>query len=182
MSYKLPRWDPAVEPPPATDPAPEALAPGEATPSGADRARFLSLSVELTGFAAVELLGTGVGDVYLAYLLRVFPGVTPSLLAAWQKIEGFPPAKRAAALEATILADPRLGPFARGVLGLWYTGDWKPMTAAWKLAYGKGDADEGSLLAVGYQQGLMWKAVLGAHPQAARPTGFGSWAEPPRES
>jgi hypothetical protein len=179
---KLPRWDPATEPPPAQEQAPEALAPATAEVTPADRAHFLSLSVELTGFGEVELLGTGVTDVYLAYLLRVFPKVTPNLLGSWQKIEKLPPAERAEALRKLILGDPCLGPFAKGVIKLWYTGNWEAMKQDWSRACGESDhEEESSLLAIAYTQGLMWQAAIGAHPQAAKATGFASWSEAPEE-
>jgi hypothetical protein len=85
-------------------------------------------------------------------------------------------------LQAKVLDDPRLGPFARRLLRLWYTGNWQPMPDAWSRAYGEhGDASESSLLAAGYPHGLMWQAAIGAHPQAVRATGFASWADPPRD-
>ncbi len=124
------------------------------------------------------------GDVYLAFLLRLFPDITPDLLAAWQAVEdGSPPGERETGLREKILDDPCLGPFARAVLKLWYTGNWQPMSDAWSKVYGEHhDSDESSLLAAAYPHGLMWQAAIGAHPQAARPTGFASWAQPPREA
>lgn len=119
----------------------------------------------------MELRETGVGDVYLAFLQRVFPDVTPDLLdASQEEVE-------------KLLDDPRLGPFARHVIQLWYTGNWSPMPEAWSHAYGEhDDRTESSLLAAGYPHGLMWQAAIGAHPQAARPTGFAGWAQPPEGS
>jgi hypothetical protein len=158
------------------------LEPAKAEPPAPDSDRFISLSAELTGFGEMELLETGVGDIYLAFLLRVFPDVTPNLLAAWQQVEEeLPPEEREEGLGEKILDDPHLGPFARNVMQLWYTGNWSPMSAAWSNAYGNHhDQTESSLLAAGYPHGLMWQAAIGAHPQAARPTGFAGWAEPPK--
>lgn len=129
------------------------------------------------------MLGTGVGDMYLAFLQRVFPDVMADLLAAWQKVEDeYPPAERENGLRKTVLVDKRLGPFARTVLGLWYTAVWTPMSHAWNVDYGDHhDHQESSFLAAAYAQGLMWRVVPGAHPEGARPTGFGSWASPPAE-
>ncbi|HVO53345.1 MAG TPA: hypothetical protein VMT37_02930 [Solirubrobacterales bacterium] len=107
----------------------------------------------------------------------------PELLSAWGTVEArYPPGLREKGLRELILSEQRLGPFARALLQLWYTGVWPPMSAAWSLENGNHrDAEEGSLLAIGYPQGLVWRAAVGIHPQAVRPTGFGSWALAPEE-
>jgi hypothetical protein len=139
------------------------------------RAPFLSLSAELSGFSELELEATGVIDVYLGFLLDVFLDVTAELLSGWERIVArFPPSDRLDALRDEVLADPKLGPFTRGVLALWYTATWTPMGADWSRAYG----DHSETLRVfgeAYPEGLTWRAG-GLHPQGAKPTGFGSWA------
>lgn len=151
-------------------------------PAPADqRTPFYALSATLTGFGTVELQATGVGDSYLAFLLRLFPGVTAELLKAWELIEHhYPPQRHEKGLKEKVLDDKRLGPVARGLLQLWYTGAWPPMSDEWNEENGGDEEDrKNSLLAVGYPQGLVWRTAAGIHPQAVRPTGFGSWAEPP---
>lgn len=152
-----------------------------AAPPAEQLAPFYALSETLTGFGTVELQATGVGDAYLAFLLRLFPVVTAELLKAWGPIEKrHPPRDREKGLEELVLDDKRLGPFARSLLQLWYTGVWPPMSKEWNKENGAKEEDrENSLLMVGYPQGLVWRTAVGIHPQAVRPTGFGSWAEPP---
>jgi hypothetical protein len=154
----------------------------EVAPPPADqRAPFYALSATLTGFGTVELQATGVGDSYLAFLMRLFPEVTAELLEVWELIEQrHPPQRREKGLKEKVLDDERLGPIARSLLQLWYTGAWPPMTDEWnKENAGTEEDRHNSLLAVGYPQGLVWRTAHGIHPQAVRPTGFGSWAEPP---
>jgi hypothetical protein len=164
-------------------PPPEAASPAAAAPPEKDRAGFYSLSVELTGFDEVELLGTGAGDIYLAWLLRAFPDVMPELLEAWRAVEAdYPPGEREAGLREHILGDPKLGPFTQGVLGLWYRATWVAMSADWSKAYGKHDEDVDRAFGLAYPEGLMWRAAIGSHPGGARPTGFGTWAFRPEEA
>lgn len=145
---------------------------------------FYALSATLTGFGTVELQAAGVGEAYLAFLLRLFPAVTAELLKVWGLIEQrYPPQRREKGLEEMVLDGKRLGPFARRLLQLWYTGAWPPMSEKWNDENDGNEEDrENSLLGVGYPQGLVWRTAAGIHPQAVRPSGFGSWAEPPEGS
>lgn len=92
----------------------EALLSSRAATTGG--LEFLAFSATLTGFDEVELLGTGTDQLHLAWLSRAFPDVLPELLAAWVGVARDP--DREAALRRKILADPKLGPFARAVLVL----------------------------------------------------------------
>src|ERR1700712_1872688 len=81
--YKIPRLPADAEsslPPQASPPA-QAASPATAQPPQEHVPGFYSLSVQLTGFDEVELLGTGVGHLYLDWLYEVFPDVTRDLLA-----------------------------------------------------------------------------------------------------
>jgi hypothetical protein len=138
--------------------------------------QFLAFSATLTGFDEVELLGTGTDQLYMAWLARAFPDVLPELLAAWAAVARDP--DREAALRRKILADPKLGPFARGVLVLWYTATWNQLPSAWSRAYGKHAEDVNQTFGPAYAEGLMWKAA-NLHPSGAKPTGFGTWAIAP---
>jgi hypothetical protein len=167
MPYKAP-WTLSGETalvPPAIDVEPH---PG--------RDAFIALSVRLTGFAEIELAGTGVAGLYLGWLALSFPDVLPELLAAWEKIADDPDVD--AALRRDILADPKLGPFARAILGLWYTATWNALPAAWSKAYGHHRGDVNQVFGAAYPEGLVWKAAH-LHPTAAKPTGFGTWSFPP---
>jgi hypothetical protein len=141
---------------------------------------FLGLSAALTGFSVFELQGTGVGGQYLATLRRIVPSATRDLLAAWRAIEQAPPAEGVdQAVRARILDDPRLGPVARNVITLWYTGSWAQMPDAWRYANGASRADVAHMVsALAYQESLVWKAA-GTHPMGANEPGFGTWALPP---
>jgi hypothetical protein len=128
------------------------------------RADFIALSVQLTGFSRVSLLGTGMADEYLQVLGSALPaGVLDDLLAAWSPDAGS---------VAAILRDPKLGPVARNLTILWYCGTWAPLPGAAPTA------PSGVVSAQAYQQGLQWVAA-GAHPMGARQQGYGAWAEPP---
>jgi hypothetical protein len=164
----------------AAPPPPEAASPATAPAPAEHRDDFISLSAELTGFSEVELLGTGNGDLYLGWLARSFPDVLPELLAAWRTVVShYPPGEREAALRGAILDDPKLGPFARAVLALWYAATWTPLGADWSKAYGEHAEDVGRAFGAAYPEGLMWRARVGAPPEATKPTGFGTWAFPP---
>jgi hypothetical protein len=179
MSYKVPRLgtNAGAAPPPAAEPPSEAASPATAAPPAEHVDDFYSLSVALTGFDDVELLGTGVGNLYLKWLMRVFPDVMPELLTAWRNIErDVPPAERPVALRQTILGDAVLGPFARSVTVLWYTATWRPPDGSERPE----NVDRS--FGVAYPEGLMWRAAIGAHPGGAKPTGFGTWAFRPLEA
>jgi hypothetical protein len=131
-------------------------------PPHGDRPAFLSLSVALTGFGEVELLGTGVADLYHGYLEQNAAAPLHALLKVWGEL----PPGDAAALETRIMRDTALAPFAQAIIVLWYT-------ATWTFAPGKAVA-----FGVAFPEGLVWK--LGdLHPSGAKPPGFGSWANPP---
>jgi hypothetical protein len=145
-----------------------------------ERDAFVGLSAVLTGFEPFDLLGTGVADEYLATLLRIVPAATAEMLDTWRQIERAPPPGGVEeAVRIRILDDPRLGPVARNVITVWYTGLWTPMPAAWNYAYGASPADGNFVVsALAYQESLVWKAA-GTGPMGAKPPGFGAWALPP---
>jgi hypothetical protein len=137
------------------------------------RSNFVALSVALTGFDRVRLVGSGMVDEYLRVLTFALPeGVLDALLAAC----GPEPDEAAV---PTIMADPKLGPVARNVIVLWYCGTWSPLPDAWQDVYGElPDAPNGVVSAEAYQHGLQWVAA-GAHPMGARQQGYGAWAQLP---
>src|ERR687888_1259393 len=151
------------------------LAPAAPPSEAAD---FVGLSVELTGFDEAELVGTGATDIYHRYLAHAFPDVLPELLAAWRAIAHLP--DREAAVRREILADPKLGPFARAVLVLWYTATWNALPAEWSQAYGQHPEDVNRTFGPAYPEGLAWKTA-NLHPGGAKPTGFGTWAFRPED-
>jgi hypothetical protein len=128
------------------------------------RERFTGLSTKLTGFDELDLEATGVLDLYLGWLAHRFADVLSDLLDRLGDLN-------------VALTDPKLGPFARAILQLWYTATWPGMSADWCTAYGY-DPDALRVFGAAYPEGLMWRAA-GLHPQGAKPTGFASWAQHP---
>ncbi|MGD1058217.1 MAG: hypothetical protein ABR992_12490 [Solirubrobacteraceae bacterium] len=154
--------------------------PHTATASAREQDFFVRLSVELTGFSEVELLGTGVAPVYLAWLDERFADVLAELLEAWRRVQsGYPPESREQGVRQQILADEKLGPFARAIILLWYTAAWYPPPGEWSAIYGGRAGDTDTVAIPGaFPESLVWRAA-GAHPSAAKPTGFGTWSLPP---
>lgn len=154
-------------------------------PGMGDETTFYGLSRDLTGFDEVALRGTGRGEEYLAELERILPpDVPPALLAAYGRALEDYPDDRDLGIQVEILGDPRLGPVARNLIFMWYTGTWQQLPDAWRAAYGISAADAPHVVSSeAYREGLVWQAI-GAHPAGAKQQGYGSWAFPPavRES
>jgi hypothetical protein len=149
------------------------------TGSSEHRARFVALSTQLTGYAPIELIGTGSVDTYYDWLRGAFPDELDELLGKWPAVARAP--DRDAAMKREVLDDDKLGPFARGILGLWYTASWNQLPATWSKAYGSHPEDVNRSFASEYAGGLMWSAG-GLHPQGARPPGFGTWSFAPEHA
>jgi hypothetical protein len=143
--------------------------------------QFLGLSAVLTGFNRMQLLGTAMTGIYLDTLEAILPaGVVDELLAAYRKLPEGP--GREAAVEATILNDPKLGPVARNLIVLWYCGAWTALPDAWRTAYGASPLDTSRVLSAdSYLAGLQW-VVAGAHPAGSQQQGFGAWSMAPERS
>lgn len=143
-----------------------------------DRAgRFLDLSVLLTGFGRVQLLGTGMLEHYLRAVDDVLPaGFLDELLAAYDALRA---GDREAAAGPTIFDDPKLGPVARNLILLWYCGTWTELPEDWRGLHGTSPLDTHRVVSpASYLAGLQWVAA-GAHPVGARQQGYGAWAVPP---
>jgi len=141
---------------------------------------FLGLSVVLTGFSRLELLGTGMAADYLCALEATLPpGVCDELLDAW---DARPAGADGEAPASKILGDPKLGPVAQHLILLWYTGAWTALPDAWRSAYGAAPLDTSRVVsAEAYQAGLQWVAI-GGHPPGSRQQGFAAWSSPPEGS
>lgn len=137
---------------------------------------FLALSVCLTGFNRVQLLGTGVTRAHLRTLDEVVSReLTDRLLATFRSL----PERDDEAVSTQILADPTIGPIARNVILMWYSGTWKQLPAEWREAHGSSPLDSTRVVSAdAYLAGLQWVAA-GAHPAGGRPPGFASWSTPP---
>ncbi|HEX6763526.1 MAG TPA: hypothetical protein VF094_12065 [Gaiellaceae bacterium] len=140
------------------------------------RRSFVALSSALTGFREVDLWGTGQADSYLGELIAtVGEDVVARLLAAGDDLASGDPAEALGRL----LRDDELGPVAKNVVVLWYTGAWRPLPNEWRSRFGASPLDVGRVISPSsYRSGLVWKAI-GAHPQGANGPGFASWASPP---
>ena len=140
---------------------------------------FVALSSLLTGFDEVRLWGSGVAEEHLNVLDDVVAAdVVSGLIAAFERLPTDSGRENAAA--ATILGDPRLGPVARNLIVLWYSGVWTQLPAAWREAYGASPLDTTRVTSgAAYRAGLQWP-VAGAHPPGASHQGFGSWALEPK--
>lgn len=153
-------------------------------PSNQARQRFLELSVAITGYDDAVLWGTGMVETYLTFVLdAVGDQVTGRLLSVWHQVadaaQGDPSALDQM-LRDEVFADPTLGPVARNLIVLWYLGEWQQLPADWRDRHGARATDQTAFVsAEAYSQGLVWDAI-GAHPQAAKMPGYGSWALPPR--
>lgn len=123
--------------------------------------QFVGLSVELTGFSRLQLLGTAMAGTYLETMDAKLPaGGVDELLVAYGKLPAGP--AREAAITAELLDNSDLGPITRDMILLWYCGSWG------------GDV----VSAEAYLAGLQWVAA-GAHPPGAQQPGFGSWSQLP---
>jgi hypothetical protein len=82
-------------------------------------------------------------------------------------------------LDKRVMHHSMAGPVARNLISMWYLGQWNALPREWCDAFGAMAADCTRMVSSqAYQEGLVWPA-FGAHPQGAKPTGWGSWAEPP---
>ncbi len=135
--------------------------------------RFLDISTQLTGFARVDLAGTGMTEDYLRALDEVLPStILDQLLSEW-------PAEGDGPRGTMVLDDPMLGPVARNIILLWYRGTWSRLPEAWRQAHGASPRDEDRLVSgAAYRAGLQWTAA-GAHPPGASPQGYAAWSAPP---
>ena len=123
---------------------------------------FVELSAALTGFSRVDLLGTGVADLYWNTAIKqTGEDTADQLLAAWQTVKDSPDSLETA-LRNEILSQPFLGPIARNIIKMWYLGQW-------------GDNANTTVSSEAYQQGLVWIAI-NAHTQGANQQGFGTWS------
>ncbi|MCI0488909.1 MAG: hypothetical protein L0229_20145 [Blastocatellia bacterium] len=144
---------------------------------------FLDLSAILTGFERVDLLGTGMVDIYYDEVVNVVGKATSRELweTTAQIIErsGKDGRKFETAIRREILASAKFGPIARNIIQMWYTGIWNELPQSWRDLYGTSPDDTTRIISSeAYQQGLVWE-VIEAHPPAAKQPGFASWSYRP---
>jgi hypothetical protein len=143
--------------------------------------RFLAFSAEVTAFTVFDLQGTGQAEAYLQTAdASVGAAVVDELFAAYRRAENvLADGAREAYLRREIFGNEKLGPIARNIIKMWYSGVWYELPTAWTEAYGPAPKDVTFVVsASSYVEGLLWTAI-GAHPAGAKAPGYGSWADPP---
>jgi len=148
------------------------------------RDQFLALSVTLTGFDSAELHGTGMLDTYYALIPSIAgEPIFGDLLTCWRNIATRGSGKRSLIerlVAEEMFDDPDLGPLARNLALLWYTGSWFQLPGAWRNAHGASARDLTHVVSTkSYTEGLVWPA-MNTHPQAAKQPGYASWAIKPK--
>ena len=137
---------------------------------------FISLSEFLLGIPLPPplppiALDPQLADVYMSQLSAwsVQGPYMDELLATWNGIRNQPPGQRTASVNASIMADPNLGPLARQIILAWYTGfhPWSP-------------GQQPTPDPANYEQALVWKLSFG-HPTGV-PVSFGYWHTAPGQS
>ncbi|ESP92070.1 MULTISPECIES: D-sorbitol dehydrogenase [Pseudoalteromonas] len=145
--------------------------------------QFTELSGALTDFNTFALHGTGqvqnyfqtlndiVGKDIVEQLLNVFEVVYKS--ACDEQMFN-------TSIRKQILGDVKLGPIARNIIKLWYTGTWYQLPHVWRESFGKSEHDVTFFVSsAAYTEGLLWQAI-DANPSGAKGPGYGSWSDAPR--
>ncbi len=141
---------------------------------------FLAVSAALTGYNSAELQGTGCAGEYWHQFRQVLPEEILNRFLSHAHSLGQGDDDQI--IRQTYLSDRCLGPIARSLIQLWYTGQWVPLSQEWRESYGASRFDVVKIISTrSYKEGLVWDAI-GAHPMGAKQQGFGAWAlEPPRK-
>ncbi len=142
--------------------------------------QFLGLSVALTGFSRVELLGTGMLERYYDTVnLIIGEREMGKLLTQWMEAkERALPGALDEVVRELLLENFRYGPVARRLIRLWYLGAWSQLPQEWRNAFGATSYDVAHIVSPeAYQESLVWTAGE-AHPMGAKQQGFGTWAAP----
>jgi hypothetical protein len=146
--------------------------------------RFMDLSSELTGFTHFTLYGTGYAKKYFETAENIVgTDLMSELLQAFHAViaqAGKDAVRKDSLLRAHILSHEKLGPIARNIIKMWYVAIWFELPRAWHDQFGPLANDDTFVVSTyAYPEGLLAPAV-GAHPQAAKAPGYGTWADPPQ--
>ena len=140
---------------------------------------FLSVSAALTGFSVAQLQGTGMARGYFDELVAIVGAELTIALTREGRLALRWPDDVEEQLRLRVMDDPDLGPLARNLVLLWYTGGWVQLPADWRERNGASSLDGDRLLSArSWTEALMWPAI-GAHPTGAKAPGFASWTGPP---
>lgn len=145
--------------------------------------RFLAFSADATAFTRFELRGTGQAQDYFDTVVRIVGATIVDRLldlhanaVAAAAGDG---ARREDLLRRDVFSDPQLGPVARNIVKMWFTGIWSELPKEWTEAFGARAGDVTFVVSgTAYTEGLLWRAI-GANPPGAKAPGYGSWAFPP---
>ena len=144
--------------------------------------QFYEISVPLTGYEKVDLQGTGLGPVYLDFLIgAVGSAVLERLFAAWEQVNKKAPKKPDQLnqlIRNEIMSQPEIGPVARNIVKMWYMGNWYPLPVDWENNYAQSPAQTVVISTAAYKEGFVWKA-MGRHPKGAKSPGWASWESAP---
>jgi hypothetical protein len=142
--------------------------------------KFLRFSVELTASNTFELLGTGQAQTYLTAARKVVgDDLLSELFTAYASIPAGDSDAREAYIRRQVLGDEKLGPIARNIVKLWFTGIWYELPHAWSETYGARESDTTFVTSpAAYAEGLLW-TTIGAHAPGAKAPGYSSWTGPP---
>lgn len=89
--------------------------------------RFVAFSAEATAFSPVDLWGTGQAAAYLA---------TVQAEAGDEILRDLLDAARPGSVGDQHFADEKLGPLARNIIKLWYSGVWYELPPQWAARFG----------------------------------------------
>jgi len=149
---------------------------------------FVKLSSTLTDFNPYSLQGSGQTSDYLKTLIYIVGKPTmESLFSSFEKIvlslnlstQKNKEKELFNKINREIMGDAYLGPVARNLVKLWYTGTWYQLPDSWREQYGNHEDDLTFVVSpASYTEGLLWKAI-DSNPSGAKGPGYGSWEKPP---
>jgi hypothetical protein len=129
---------------------------------GEEFASFLSLSEYLTGEIRMD---RGLAHSHFRRMQLASDAIaTTKLLLHWREAQKNP--SHTAEMVGNILADTVLGPLAKTLMLLWYTGGIKNAAGLWEIES-----------AADYFGALAWK-VVGSHPPGLSNQFYGHWKYP----
>ncbi|MGO4291256.1 hypothetical protein [Chitinophaga sp. RAB17] len=128
-----------------------------------DTKTFLSISVYLTGYDEMTLLGTGMLESYYNVMIHENSiDLVSAFLATSTKILAVNSPDIDHEIEQLLMNNVKLSGLTKNIIMMWYTGNW----------------NNNVISAQSYIQGLVWKAA-DTHPPGAKQPGYASWQNPP---
>lgn len=139
------------------------------TPIEEEKKIFLEISVYLTGYDEIELLGTGMLEDYFNVVINQNnAGTAEAFLTdagSILKNNKGNPEKINEEILSRLMPDSLYAGLAKNIITMWYMGSWMNEMVS----------------SQSYTQGLIWNAA-GTHPPGAKQPGYGSWHNPPLTS